>query len=109
MVFQSHSQSDSRGGCGSNRGRAQCPQYTYDQCYQLHGRPPSTGHFAQFFDHSVSSNSISGSSSTPQGIILTPDEYEEYLRLTQATKSRFIAYVVRTGNVSTCLTHSSAP
>ena len=49
------------------------------------------------------------SSSTPQGVILTPDEYEEYLRLTQATKSSFIAYVAHIGNVSTCLTHSSAP
>ena len=44
-------------------------------------------------DHSASSSSISGSSSTPQGIILTPGEYEEYLRLTQVTKSSSIASV----------------
>ena len=43
------------------------------------------------FDHSTSSSSVLGSSSTPQGIILTPGEYEEYLRLTQASKSSFIA------------------
>ena len=29
MVFQSHSRSDSRGECGSNRGRRQRPQCTY--------------------------------------------------------------------------------
>ena len=38
-----------------------------------------------------------------------PNEYEEYLRLTQTTKSSSIASVSQTGNVSTCLTHSSAP
>ena len=38
-----------------------------------------------------------------------PDEYEEYLRLTQATKSSSIACVAQTGNVSICLTHSFAP
>ena len=45
MVSQSHSQSDSRGVHGSNRGRGQRPQCTYchrlghtrDRCYQLHG------------------------------------------------------------------------
>ena len=45
MVSQSHSQSDSRGGHGSNQGRGQRPQCTYchrlghtrDRCYQLHG------------------------------------------------------------------------
>ena len=47
--------------------------------------------------------------STPQGVILTPSEYEEYLRLTQATKSSSIAFVAQTDNVSSCLTHSSAP
>ena len=54
----------------------------------------------------MSSSSIAGSSSTLQGVILTPDEYKEYLRLTQATKSSSIA---QTDNVSACLTHSSAP
>ena len=38
-----------------------------------------------------------------------PDEYEEYLRLTQAVESSSIAFVAQTGNVSACLTHSSAP
>ena len=38
-----------------------------------------------------------------------PDEYKEYLHLTQAAKSSFIATVAQTSNVSTCLTHSSAP
>ena len=38
-----------------------------------------------------------------------PDEYKEYLRLTQAAKYSFIATVAQTSNVSTCLTHSSAP
>ena len=82
MVSQSLSQGDSKGGRGSNRGRGQRPQCTY--CHRL------------------------GSSSTPQGVILTPDEYEEYLRLIQAAKSSSIASVTQTGNVSACLTHSSA-
>ena len=63
----------------------------------------------QSSDHSACSSSVSGSSSTPQGVILTPSEYEEYLHLTQAAKSSSIASVAQTGNVSTCLTHSSAP
>ena len=117
MVSQSHSQSDSRGGSSSNRGRGPHPQctcyhrlgHTSDRCYQLHGRPPRTVHLTQSSDPSASSSSVSRSSSTSQGVILTPDEYEEYLRLTQATKSFAIAYVAQTGNVCTCLTHSSAP
>ena len=36
-------------------------------------------------------------------------EYEEYIRLTQAAKSSFIASIAQTDNVSACLTHSSAP
>ena len=92
MVSQSHSRSDSRGGHGTTQGRGQRPQCTYchrlghthDRCYQLHGRPPCTAHLAQSSDHSACSSSVSRSSSTPQGVILTPSEYEEYLRLTQA-------------------------
>ena len=38
-----------------------------------------------------------------------PNEYEEYLRLTQAAKSSSIAFVAQTGNVFTCLIHSFAP
>ena len=114
---QSHSRSDSRGGCGSNRGRGQRPQCTYchklghtrDRCYQLHGRSPHTAHLAQSSDHSASSSSVSSSSSTPRGVILTPDEYEEYLRLTQIAKSFSIASIAQTDNVSTYLRHSSAP
>ena len=116
MVSQSLSRGDSRGGRSSNRGRGQRPQCTYchrlghtrDRCYQLHDRP-HTAHLAQSSDHSACSSSVSGSSSTPQGVILTPSEYEEYLRLTQAAKSSSIASVAQTGNVSSCLTHSSAP
>ena len=117
MVSQSHSRSDSRGGRSSNRGGGQRPQCTYchmlgrtrDRCYQLYGRPPRTAHLARSSNHSACSSSVLRSSSTPQAVILTPGEYEEYLRLTQATKSSSIAYVAHTGNVSTCLTYSSAP
>ena len=117
MVSQSLSRGDSRGVRGSNRGRGQRPQCTYchrfghtrDRCYQLHGRPLRTTHLTQSFDHSACSSSVSGSSSTPQGVILTPSEYEEYLRHTQAAKSSSIASVAQTGNVSACLSHSSAP
>ena len=38
-----------------------------------------------------------------------PSEYEEYLCLTQVAKSASIASVAQIGNVSVCLTHSSAP
>ena len=101
----------------ATQGKGQCPQCTYchrlghtcDRCYQLHDRPPRTAHLAQSSDHSVCSSSVSGSSSTPQGVILMPSEYEEYLCLTQAAKSSSIASVAQTGNVSACLTHSSAP
>ena len=56
MVSQSHSQSDSKGGRVSNRGRGQRPQCTYchrlghtrDQNYRLHGRPPRTTHLTHF-------------------------------------------------------------
>ena len=117
MVFQSHSRCDSRGGRGSNRGRGQHPHCTYcnklrhtcDRCYQLHGRPPRNAHLAQSFDHPPSLSSVSRSSSTPQGVILTPDEYEGYLHITQATKSDSTASVAQTNNVSACLTHSFAP
>ena len=117
MVSQSHSRSNSKGGRSSNRGRGQRPQCTYchrlghthDRCYQLHGRPHRTAHLAQSFDHLASSSSVVGSSSTPLGVILTLDEYEEYLRLTQVAKSSSIASVAQTGNVSDCLTHSFAP
>ena len=57
--------------------------------------------------HRVRVLSQEASSFTPQGVILTPGEYE-YLRLTQATKSNSIASVAQIGNVSACLTHSSA-
>ena len=117
MVSQSLSQGDFNCGHGSNRGRGQRPQCTYchrlghtqDRCYQLHGQPPRTTHLAQSSDHSACTSSVSGSSSTPQGVILMPGEYEEYLHLTQAAKSSPIAYIAQTGNVSACLTHSSAP
>ena len=117
MVSQSLSRGDSKSGGGNNRGRGQRPQCTYchrlghtrDRCCQLHGRPPCTAHLAQSFDHSACTSSVSGSSSTPQEVILTPSEYEEYLRLTQAAKSSSIASVAQIGNVSACLTHSSAP
>ena len=52
---------------------------------------------------------IKGSSSTPSGVILTPNEYKEHIRLTQATKSTSISYVAQTDNASACLSHSSDP
>ena len=55
------------------------------------------------------SSSVSGSSSTPQGVIITPGEYEEYLRLTQAANSSSNASIAQTSNVSAYLTRSSAP
>ena len=50
-----------------------------------------------------------GSSSTPPGVILTPNKYKEYLHLTQAAKSASISSIAQTGNVSVCLSHSSRP
>ena len=48
-----------------------------------------------------------GSSSTPLGVILTSNEYKEYLHLTQAAKFTSISYVAQTGNACTRLSHSS--
>ena len=102
LVFQTNS----RGGRSGNRSRGQRPHCTYcnnlghtcDRCYQLHGRPPRTAQVAQ------SSDPQSPSSSTSQGISLTDNEYDDYLRY-QTTKS---AYVAQTDNASACLTHTSS-
>ena len=50
-----------------------------------------------------------GSSSTPRGFILKPNEYKEYLHLTQVAKSASISFVAQTSNASACLSHSSEP
>ena len=50
-----------------------------------------------------------GTSSKPQGVILTPNEYKEHLHLTQAAKFASISSIARTGNASTCLSHSFGP
>ena len=52
---------------------------------------------------------VKGSSSTPSEVILTPNEYKEYLYLTQAAKSVSISSVAQTGNAFPCLSHSSRP
>nr|CAN62254.1 hypothetical protein VITISV_023170 [Vitis vinifera] len=105
------SQTSFRGRSG-NRGRGQRPHCTYcnklghtrDRCYQLHGRLPRTTHVAQSSDPQ---SPQPPSSSTSQGISLTDSEYDDYLRY-QATKSAFVDSVAQTGNVSTCLTHTSS-
>ncbi|RVW81698.1 Retrovirus-related Pol polyprotein from transposon RE1 [Vitis vinifera] len=103
------SQTNSRGGCSSNRGRGQHPHCTYcnklghtrDRCYQLHGRPPRTAHVAQLSDPQPPQPL---NSSTSQGISLTDNEYDDYLCY-QATKSASVAQI---GNASACLTHTSS-
>ena len=52
---------------------------------------------------------VKGSSSTASGVILTPNEYKEYLHLTQATKFASISFVAQTGNAFACLSHSFGP
>ena len=52
---------------------------------------------------------VKRSSSTPPGVILTPNEYKEYIHLTQVAKSASISSVAQTGNVSACFSHSSGP
>ena len=47
------------------------------------------------------------SSSTSQGISLTDNEYDDYLRY-QTTKSAYVASIAQIGNVSACLTHTSS-
>ena len=56
-----------------------------------------------------SSMAIKGSSSPPLGLILTYNEYKEYIHLTQATKSASILSIAQTDNASACLSHSSGP
>ena len=50
-----------------------------------------------------------GSSSTPPGVIITPNESKEYIHLTQAVKSASISFVAQTGNTSSCLSYSFGP
>ena len=52
---------------------------------------------------------VKGSSSPPSGVILTPNEYKEYIHLTQATKSASISSIVQIGKAFACLSHSSGP
>nr|CAN82597.1 hypothetical protein VITISV_020213 [Vitis vinifera] len=78
--------------------------HTRDRCYQLHGRPPRTAHVAQSSDPQPPQPS---NSSTSQGISLTDNEHDDYLRY-QATKSASVASVAQTGNASACLTHTSS-
>ena len=56
-----------------------------------------------------SSMVVKGSSSPPSGVILTPNEYKEYIHFTQATKSASISSIFWIGNASACLSHSSGP
>ena len=56
-----------------------------------------------------SSMAVKGSTSPPSGVILTPNEYKEYIHLTQPAKSASISSVAQTGNASACLSHSSGP
>ncbi|RVW54722.1 hypothetical protein CK203_071915 [Vitis vinifera] len=62
------------------------------------GGPPRTAHVAQ------SSDPQSPSSSTSQGISLTDNEYDDYLRYQTPSQ----AYVAQTDNASACLTHTSS-
>ena len=50
-----------------------------------------------------------GSSFTPSGVILIPNEYKECLHLTQAAKFASISSVAQTDNASACLSRSSGP
>ena len=52
---------------------------------------------------------VKESSSTPTGVILMPNEYKEYIHLTQAAKSTSISSVAQTGNAFACLSHSYGP
>ena len=49
-----------------------------------------------------------GNPFTSQEVILTPNEYKEYLHLTQAVKFASILSIAQTSNTSACLTHSSS-
>ena len=52
---------------------------------------------------------VKGSTSPPLRVILTSNEYKEYIHFTQAAKSATISSVAQTGNDSACLSHSSGP
>ena len=43
---------------------------------------------------------VKGSSSTPLGVILTPNECKEYIHLIQVAKSASISFVAQIGNAS---------
>ena len=50
---------------------------------------------------------VEGSSSTPTRVILMPNEYKEYIHLTQEAKPASISSITQTSNASVCLSHSS--
>ena len=45
----------------------------------------------------------------PQGVTLTPGEYDEFFRFTHASRFASIAYVAQIDNASAYLTHSLGP
>ena len=49
------------------------------------------------------------STSPPSSVILTPNEYKEYIHLTQVAKSASMSSIARTSNAYTCLSHSLGP
>ena len=81
---------------------------TFARCYQLHGRPSRTIHVAQSSEPPPPPTEDQPLPPS-QGVTLTPNEYEEFLRLTHAAKSASIASITQTGNASTYLTHSPSP
>ena len=50
-----------------------------------------------------------GGSSTPSGVIIAPNEYKEYIHLTQAAKFASISSIAQISKVSAYLSHSSGP
>ena len=63
----------------------------------------------QLIELFFTSMTAKGSSSTHSEVILTPNEYKEYLHLTQVAKFESMSSVAHTGNVSTCFSHSCRP
>ena len=113
MLVPSHPSGDSWSICGGHRGRGQRPHCIYcnrlghirDRCYQLHGHLSRTAHVAQSSKPSTEDQPPSPS----QGLNLMPGEYEEFLCLTHAAKSTFIASIAQTGNAYAYLAHSLGP
>ena len=116
MLSQSHTRDDSQSVNGGNRGKGQRALIVHTVTEWVTLENDVTSYMVVLHTLLTLAQSsipppleIQTSSPTlpPQGITLTPNEYEEYPHLTQVAKSASVTSIFRTDNVSAYLTHSN--